>query len=56
MWLYLYLVIDIWRRKVVVLDVEQSESTELAAELVSTSLKERIQRCRTHPLIIHVNN
>ena len=33
-WLYLYLVVDIWSRKVVAWDVEQSESTELAAQLV----------------------
>jgi len=42
-WLYLYLVVDIWSRKVVVWDVEQSESAELAAQLVSRAcLKERI--------------
>ena len=42
-WLYLYLVVDIWSRKVVAWDVEQSESAELAAQLVSRAcLKERI--------------
>ena len=34
-WLYLYLVVEIWSRKVVAWDVEQSESAELAAQLVS---------------------
>ena len=37
-WLYLYLVVDIWSRKVVAWDVEQSESAELAAQLVTGAL------------------
>jgi transposase InsO family protein len=31
-WLYLYLVIDVWSRKVVAWDVEQCEDAKLAAE------------------------
>ena len=42
-WLYLYLVVDIWSKKVVASDVEQSDLAELAAQLVSRAcLKERI--------------
>ena len=49
-WLYLYLVVDIWSRKVVAWDVEQSESAELAAQLVSRAcLKERIINARSNP-------
>jgi putative transposase len=56
-WLYLYLVVDIWSRKVVAWDVEQSESAELAAQLVSRDcLKERISRRRKQPLILHADN
>jgi len=56
-WLYLYLVVDIWSRKVVAWDVEQSESAELAAQLVSRAcLKERINSCRKQPLILHADN
>ena len=56
-WLYLYLVVDIWSRKVVAWDVEQSESAELAAQLVSRAcLKERVSRRRKQPLILHADN
>jgi transposase InsO family protein len=56
-WLYLYLVVDIWSRKVVAWDVEQSESAELAAQLVSRAcLKERISKRRTQLLILHADN
>ena len=56
-WLYLYLVVDIWSRKVVAWDVEQSESAELAAQLVSRAcLKERISKIRSQPLILHADN
>jgi hypothetical protein len=50
-------VVDIWSRKVVAWDVEQSESAELAAQLVSRAcLKERINSCRKQPLILHADN
>jgi len=56
-WLYLYLVVDIRSRKVVAWDVEQSESAELPAQLVSRScLKERISKRRSQPLILHADN
>jgi len=43
-------VVDIWSRKVVAWDVEQSESAELAAQLVSRAcLKERIINARSNP-------
>ena len=49
--------VDIWSRKVVAWDVEQSESAELAAQLVSRAcLKERISRRRKQPLILHADN
>ena len=34
MWLYLYLVVDVWSRKVVAWDVPEVESAEIAADLV----------------------
>ena len=49
--------VDIWSRKVVAWDVEQSESAELAAQLVSRAcLKERINSSRKQPLILHADN
>ena len=56
-WLYLYLVVDIWSRKVVALNEEQCEDAKLAAELVSRAcLKERISKRRSQPLILHADN
>ena len=52
-WLYLYLVIDVWSRKVVAWDVELCEDAKLAAELVSRAcLKERVSRRRKQWLIL----
>ena len=34
-WLYLYLVIDVWSRKVVAWDVDEREDPAIAADLVS---------------------
>ncbi len=34
-WLYLYLVIDLWSRKVVAWDVDEREDPDVAADLVS---------------------
>ena len=34
-WLYLYLVIDVWSRKVVAWDVAEREDAQIAADLVS---------------------
>jgi len=64
-WLYLYLVIDVWSRKVVAWDVAVVESAEIAAELVQRAcLKERYCRPRgfgsrqshQQPLILHADN
>jgi transposase InsO family protein len=64
-WLYLYLVIDVWSRKVVAWDVAEVESAEIAADLVQRAcLKERYRRPsgfgsqQSHqaPLILHADN
>jgi putative transposase len=64
-WLYLYLVVDVWSRKVVAWDVAEVESSEIAAELVQRAcLKERYHRpigfgssqCHQPPLILHADN
>jgi len=56
-WLYLYLVIDVWSRKVVAWDIESSEDPKLAANLVGRAcLRERITRRRKQPLILHADN
>jgi len=56
-WLYLYLVIDVWSRKVVAWDVEDCEDPKLAANLVSRAcLRERISKRRLQPLILHADN
>ena len=56
-WLYLYLVIDIWSRKVVAWDVAEREDPAVAADLVSRAcLRERISKGRQQPLILHADN
>ena len=64
-WLYLYLVVDVWSRKVVAWDVAEAESAEIAADLVQRAcLKERYHRpsgfgsrqCQQPPLILHADN
>jgi len=56
-WFYLYLVMDVWSRKVVAWDVESSEDPKLAASLISRAcLRERITRRRQQPLILHADN
>ncbi len=65
MWLYLYLVVDVWSRKVVAWDVAEVESAEIAAELGQRAcLKECCRRpsgfgsrqCHQAPLILHADN
>ena len=52
-WLYLYLVIDVWSRKVVAWDVAEREDPAIAAELVSRAcLRERISKGRQIPLTL----
>ena len=56
-WLYLYLVIDVWSRKVVAWDVDEREDPAIAADLVSRAcLRERISKRRRQPLILHADN
>ena len=56
-WLYLYLVVDVWSRKVVASDVAEREDAHIAADLVSRAcLRERISRRRPQPLILHADN
>jgi transposase len=56
-WLYLYLVIDVWSRKVVAWDVADREEAQIAADLVGRAcLRERISKGRPHPLILHADN
>jgi len=50
-WLYLYLVIDIWSRKVVAWDVAEREDPAIAEDLVSRAcLRERISKGQRQPL------
>jgi putative transposase len=56
-WLYLYLVIDVWSRKVVAWDVAEREDPAIAADLVSRAcLRERISKGRKQPLIHPAGN
>jgi putative transposase len=54
-WLYLYLVIDVWSRKVVAWDVAEREDAQIAADLVGRAcIRERISKGRLQPLVLHV--
>jgi len=56
-WLYLYLVIDVWSRKAVAWDVAEREDAQIAADLVGRAcLRERISKRRRQPLILHADN
>ena len=56
-WLYLYLVIDVCSRKVVTWDVAEREDPAIAEDLVSRAcLRERINKGRRQPLILHADN
>ena len=56
-WLYLYLVIDVWSRKIVAWDVADREDAQIAADLVGRAcLRERISKGRRQPLILHADN
>ena len=56
-WLYFYLVIDVWSRKVVAWDVADREDAQIAADLVGRAcLRERISKGRRQPLILHADN
>ena len=56
-WLYLYLVIDVWSRKVVAWELDEHEDPAIAADLVSRAcLRERISKGRKQPLVLHADN
>ena len=56
-WLYLYLVIDVWSRKVVAWDVAEREDAQIAADLVGRAcLRERISKGCRQPLVLHADN
>ena len=56
-WLYLYLVIDVWSSKIVAWDVAERDNPAIAADLVNRAcLRERISKGRRQPLILHANN
>ena len=53
-WYYLYLVEDVFSRKITGAEVHESESGELAAALMQcTVLRER---CYRQPLVLHADN
>jgi transposase InsO family protein len=56
-WLYLYLVINIWSRRVVAWDGDEREDPAIAADLVSRAcLRKRIKKGKKQPLILHADN
>jgi transposase InsO family protein len=56
-WLYLYLVIDVWSRKVMTWEVADQEDSQIAADLMSRAcLRERISKGRPQPLVLHADN
>ena len=56
-WLYLYLVIDVWSRKIVAWDIAERKDPAIAKDLVSRAwLKERISKGRGQPLVLHADN
>jgi putative transposase len=55
-WIYLYLVIDIWSCKLVAWDVAEREGPDIAADLMTRAcLRERIRKKRRQPLILHAD-
>ncbi len=57
MWIYLYLVIDVWSRKVVAWDDTEREDPTITADLVGRAcIRERISKGRKQPLIFHADN
>lgn len=56
-WLYLYLVVDVWSRKIVAWDVAEREDANIAADLVSrVCLCERISKGQLQPLVLDADN
>ena len=57
MWLYLYLVVDVWSRKIVAWDVAEREDAEVAVDLICRAcLREWISRQRQRRLVLHTDN
>ena len=55
-WLYLYLVLDVWSRKVLAWDVAKREGRAIAASLMSRAcLRKGISRGHKQPLILHAD-
>ncbi len=55
-WLYFYLVVDVWSRQVVAWDVAEREGAQIAADLDTRAcLRERISCRRPQPLILHAD-
>ncbi len=55
-WLYLYLVIDVWSRKVVAWDVAEREDAQTPADLVSRAcLRQRVSKGCGQPLVLHAD-
>ena len=56
-WLYLYLVVDVWSRKIVAWDVAEREDAQVAADLISRAcIRERISKRRQRRLVLHADN
>ena len=56
-WLYLYLVIDVWSRKAMACDFAEREDPAISTDLGSRAcLPERISKSRQQPLILHSDN
>ena len=56
-WLYLYVVIDVWSRKVVAWDVAERAEANISADLFSRDcLRERIMKGHRQPLSLHADN
>ncbi len=51
---YLYLIMDIYSRKVVAYEVHDRESAELAAVLIEQAVIK--EQCHLHPLVLHSDN
>jgi putative transposase len=56
-WLYLYLVIDVWSRMVIAWDLAEHEDPTIAADQVGrANIRERISKGRQQPLVLHADN
>ena len=56
-WLYLYLVVDVWSGKIVAWDIAEREEAQVAADLISRAcLRERISKQRQRRLVLHADN